>query len=379
MAHQPSPQPSMSEAEKRNRLRLARTQNVGPITFRELITRFGSAGAALDALPALAAKGGRSRALRICPESSVEQEWNAADKIEGRLIFWGEADYPDPLAALEDAPPFLCVLGHPHLLQSQAIAVVGSRNASVNGKRFARDISSQLNEAGLTIVSGMARGIDTAAHEGALQGATIAVLAGGADIIYPKENTALYGQIRERGLIVSEMSSGTTPQARHFPRRNRIISGLSLGVVVVEAALRSGSLISARCALEQGREVFAGPGSPLDPRCRGTNNLIRNGAVLTESLDDILQELDAMRSRQINDGDDDDLFTPRPLGKIDDSDLGKARVLITQALGPSPIAIDDLIRETGLSVALVHVVLLEFDLAGQLERHSGQRVSLIFQ
>ena len=367
----------MPEAEKRNRLRLARTQNVGPVTFRELITRFGSAGEALDALPALAAKGGRSRALRICPESEVDKEWNAADKIEGRLIFWGEADYPEPLAALEDAPPFLCVLGHPHLLQSQAIAVVGSRNASVNGKRFARDISSRLNEAGLTIVSGMARGIDTAAHEGALQGATIAVLAGGADIIYPKENTALYDKIRERGLIVSEMPPGTTPQARHFPRRNRIISGLSLGVVVVEAALRSGSLISARCASEQGREVFAVPGSPLDPRCRGTNNLIRNGAVLTESLDDILHELDAMRSRQINDGDHDDLFTPRPQGKIDDSDLGKASVLISQALGPTPVAIDDLIRETGLSVALVHVVLLEFDLAGQLERHSGQRVSLI--
>jgi DNA processing protein len=233
-----------------------------------------------------------------------------------------------------------------------------------------------LCDAALTVVSGMARGIDTAAHEGAINGATIAVLAGGVDNIYPKKNTALYEQICQRGLVVSEMPPGTTPQARHFPRRNRIISGLSFGVVVVEAALRSGSLITARRALEQGREVFSVPGSPLDPRCRGTNDLIRNGAILTESVDDILNELDAIQSRHLKEYDEKQ-FDGRPPQYGDAPDMKNARASIMEALGPSPVPIDGLIRETGISPNLVHAILLEIDLAGRLERHAGQRVSLI--
>lgn len=366
----------LSESEKRCRLRLARTQNIGPVTFRALINQFGNGTDALAALPELAAKGGRSRALKIFPKSKADAEWEAASAIGATLHFLGDTDYPKPLAALEDAPPFICVRGHATLLQTQAIAMVGSRNASVNGKRFAREIAQGLCDAALTVVSGMARGIDTAAHEGAINGATIAVLAGGVDNIYPKENTALYEQICQRGLVVSEMPPGTTPQARHFPRRNRIISGLSFGVVVVEAALRSGSLITARRALEQGREVFSVPGSPLDPRCRGTNDLIRNGAILTESVDDILNELDAIQSRHLKEHDEKQ-FDARPPQYGDAPDMKNARASIMEALGPSPVPIDGLIRETGISPNLVHAILLEIDLAGRLERHAGQRVSLI--
>ncbi|MBK3735627.1 DNA-protecting protein DprA, partial [Azospirillum brasilense] len=266
------PRRPLSAAERFDWLRLIRSENVGPITFHRLLERFGGAGAALEALPDLAKRGGRTKPLRIAPKADIDRELAANDRIGARLLFSCEPDYPEPLAALDDAPPVVSVLGHPHLLRRRAVALVGARNASMNGKKFAERLARDLGEAGLLVVSGMARGIDTAAHAGALGSGTAAVVAGGADVVYPPENQALYRDIVQQGVVIAESPVGTTPQARHFPRRNRLISGLSLGVLVVEAALRSGSLITARMALEQGREVMAVPGSPLDPRCQGTNN-----------------------------------------------------------------------------------------------------------
>ena len=270
-----------SNRERFDRLRLYRSENVGPITFRRLLAHFGSAGAAITALPALSRRGGRGKPIKVCPADAAEAEIAALKEAGGRYLIWGDAEYPAALANIEDAPPVLGLIGHAHLLERRAVAIVGARNASANGRRFARTIAAELGEAGFAIASGLARGIDAAAHEGALEAGTVAVVAGGVNVVYPKENGALHEAIAERGAILAEQPPGTRPQGRHFPYRNRIISGLARGTLVVEAAMRSGSLITARYALEQGREVFAVPGSPLDPRCRGTNDLIRQGAVLT--------------------------------------------------------------------------------------------------
>ena len=281
--------PPLPLRERIDRLRLIRSENIGPVSFRQLLNRYGAATTALDALPDLARRGGRRKALRIATVANAEQEMEAVVALGGRHIFIGEPDYPLPLAQISDAPPALSLLGRSDMLAKPTIGIVGARNASTNGKRFAEALARTLAKGGIVVASGLARGIDAAAHTGALAGDTVAVVAGGADVIYPKENTTLYESIRKHGAILSEMPPGTEPTARHFPNRNRIISGLSLGVVVVEAALRSGSLITARQAGEQGREVFAVPGFPLDPRARGTNDLIRNGATLIESADDILE------------------------------------------------------------------------------------------
>src|SRR5882757_3670533 len=280
----------MHDSERRAWLRLARTENVGPVTFRNLIARFGSATATLEELPRLAARGGGKNFI-LPDEGDAARELDGLAKLGGRMIASCEADYPPGLAALEAPPPVLSVLGHPHLLQKEMIAIVGARNASALARKFADTLARELGFAGLVVVSGMARGIDASAHEAALAVGTVAVVAGGADVIYPPENEKLYAAIKNQGVIVSEMRLGEAPQARHFPRRNRIISGLSRGVVVVEAAEKSGSLITAQCALDQGREIFAVPGSPLDPRARGANRLIREGATLTESAEDILSVL----------------------------------------------------------------------------------------
>ena len=266
-------------------MRLSRTEGVGPVTFFALLRRFGSAAAALDALPLL------SRPLTPVGRREAEAELAWIERLGGRLLCWGEPLYPAMLAAVEDAPPVVTLLGRPELLATPIVAVVGARNASANGRRLARELAAGLGEAGIVVASGMARGIDAAAHLGALDNGTVAVLAGGADIVYPEENRGLYDAMRTRGAILAELPLGAEPQARHFPRRNRIISGLALGVVVVEAAAKSGSLITARYALEQGREVFAVPGSPLDPRCRGCNDLLRNGATLTETAADVIDQL----------------------------------------------------------------------------------------
>lgn len=278
------PSRDLSEAEHVDWLRLLRSENVGPVTFFAFLRRYGSAAESLSALPTLARKGGRA-SLRIAPREEAERELDATRKAGARLIAHGERDYPSGLAAIYDTPPLLSMRGRTDIAAdpSRVVAMVGARNASGVGARFARTLAAELGSQGLVVASGLARGIDAAAHEGALASGTVAVLAGGIDQPYPAENKALYDAIVDQGLIIAEQPVGTEPHARHFPRRNRLISGLSMGVVVVEVALRSGSLITVRMALEQGREVLAVPGSPLDPRCRGSNNLLREGATLVEN------------------------------------------------------------------------------------------------
>lgn len=365
----------LSAAERTDWLRLIRCENVGPITFFRLIDRFGSAGAALFALPDLARRGG-AREIKIVSRAAAEDEIARTESIGGRVIAWGEPDYPPLLARIEDPPPALAVVGDPSFLGKRAIAVVGARNASIAGKRFAAGLSRDLGQAGLLVVSGMARGIDAAAHEGALPTGTVAVLGGGVDVVYPRENAALYDSIRERGALISEVAAGTEPQARHFPRRNRIIAGMCRGVVVVEASPKSGSLITARLAVEQGREVFAVPGAAMDPRARGTNGLIRQGAVLTESAEDVLAALSGALSDPLADPARD---TPEPGPEAPPSPeaLEAARPQILAGLGVSALEVDEIIRNCQFSPAIVATLLLELELAGRLERHPGNRVSLL--
>ena len=367
---------TLSDAERLDWLRLIRTENVGPIGFRHLLERFGSAHAALDALPQLARRVGRTRPLKLCPAVAAEREMEALHRFGARLVGRGEPAYPVPLAAIEDAPPLLCVLGDLSLLNRRTIAVVGARAASANGRRLAEDIARDLGAAGFAVASGLARGIDAAAHRGSLATGTIAVVAGGIDVVYPPEHDELYRAVAERGAVIAELPVGTVPQARHFPRRNRLISGLSLGVLVVEAALQSGSLITARFALEQGRDVLAVPGSPLDPRCRGTNNLIRQGANLAESAADVLAAVTAMTQpiREIA----NDFHSGQQLSEINDISIeSSVHATVEDLLGPDPVAVDELVRQCHLSAAAVRAVLLELELAGRLERHAGNRVSLL--
>ncbi|MEJ0097377.1 MAG: DNA-processing protein DprA [Bauldia sp.] len=359
-------------------LRLIRSDNIGPVTFRALINHFGSATAAIDAVPELARKGGRQIRLRSVEEA--EREFAVAHALGARFVALGEAGYPPWLPAIDGAPPLLAVRGSADCLARPAIAIVGSRNASVSGRKFAMQIAAGLGDAGFAVASGLARGIDAAAHTGALAGGTIAVFAGGLDRPYPAENIALAEAIVARGgALISEMPMGHEPRARDFPRRNRLISGISLAVVVVEAALRSGSLITARLAGEQGRLVFAVPGSPLDPRSGGANQLIKDGATLVTSVEDIVAEvrpmleLPAPPSPPIREDGDDGPAFDAPAFDVGDSDRGR----ILEALGTTPVEIDDIIRFTGLKPGVVRLVLLELDLAGRLEHHGANRVSLI--
>lgn len=360
------------DADRLARLRLIRSENVGPITFRELLKYFPSAAEALDALPSLARQGGRK--IKVCPKSKAEDEIAQAEAAGARYLHMGEPGYPVSLTAAEDAPPVLLVMGHAHLLDKPMVGIVGARNASTNGRRLAREIAAGVAAGGFMVASGMARGIDAAAHEGALDGGTVAVLAGGPDVVYPEENRALYEKLVERGAIVAESPPGIIPQARHFPRRNRIISGLSLGIVVVEAAQRSGSLITARLANEQGREVMTVPGSPLDPRCRGTNDLIRKGATMVENAEDVLAVVKAMRGGAIAEPASED-YEAAAAGAGSVSDDIRNRII--EALGPSPAPVDAIIRELGLPPAIVLTVLLELELAGKLERQPGNMAALI--
>ncbi len=360
----------LPEDERRDRLRLSLSENVGPATYRALMAKFGSASGALAALPELSRKGGLSRPLRLCDADEAQRVLDEANAMGARLAFLGEATYPDLLAHAEGAPPALWLRGN--LAPSgSAVAIVGSRNASAAGLKFTRRIAAALGEAGLTVVSGLARGIDSAAHEAALATGTIAVLAGGLDVIYPPENAKLHGAIAEKGLLVSEMRPGSVPRAEHFPRRNRIISGLSRAVIVVEAALRSGSLITARFAGEQGREVMAVPGSPLDPRSEGTNRLIRQGATLVTGAEDVLEALGAMAA-------DPETFLREPDAEAEARPAAIAerdRERILSLLSPTAIGVDDLIRESGLSAAIVAGILLELDLAGRIVRQPGNQVA----
>lgn len=373
---------ALTDQERFDRLRLARTEQVGTATFRRLLQRFGSAREALANLSELSKRGGRTKPLTAPPVALIEAELEAAARLGARYIHLGEAAYPEPLAATEDAPPVLIMLGDAGRLTGQVVAIVGARNASANGMRIARDLGNGLAAAGWCVASGLARGIDGAAHQGALSAgpsgaSTIAVVAGGVDNIYPQENAALRAAILDKGgTVVSEMPPGFKPRDIHFPRRNRIISGLSRGVVVVEAALRSGSLITARIANEQGREVMAIPGSPLDPRCRGANRLIREGAALVEETDQVLELLTGLRHQpQVAEMTAEDL--DQPIDNTHLSNLDQVRGEVMARLGPSPVAVDELLRQCQSSPPVVGQVLLELDLAGRLERHPGNRVSLL--
>ncbi len=368
----------LNDAQRLNWLRLLRSDNVGPATFRDLINRFGSASAALDALPDLAARGG-GRKIRIATAAQAQTEMEQVARFGGRIAAIGEADYPPMLRHMDVPPPLVTVMGRSDVFAAPAVSIVGARNASASGARMARQLAGELGTAGFTIVSGLARGIDAAAHWASLETGTVAVLAGGLDKPYPPENLELVGRIARSGAVITEMPFGWEPRARDFPRRNRLIAGLGLGLVVVEAAQRSGSLITARLAGELGRIVFAVPGSPLDPRAAGSNGLLKDGAILTLGSDDVLEHLRPMIGR-----------TPAPvLREPDAAPLEPAfdelpseperdeRTRLVEALSPSPTAVDDIVRHTDLPARTVRTLLLELDLAGRLERHSGGAVSLV--
>lgn len=360
-------------------LRLIRSDNVGPATFRDLINHFGTAEAALAALPELSSRGGSTRPMRVASVGEAERELDALSRFGGRFVGIGEPEYPPSLRHIDAAPPLLAVKGDATTLTRPAVGIVGSRNASISGAKFAALIAGECGRAGYAIVSGLARGIDTAAHRASLATGTIAAMAGGIDQTYPPENQPLLDAICDGGgVAITEMPFGWEPRARDFPRRNRLIAGVALGLTVIEAASRSGSLITARLAAEFGRLVFAVPGSPLDPRCEGTNGLLKNGAIVTTSAEDILEALAPMS--------DIDLFSPPTVSEPYGDDTGRPiapppddsdRSRLITALSPTPVEIDDVIRHTGLPASAVYLILLELDLAGRLQRHAGGMVSLV--
>ena len=357
-------------ADQFDRLRLIRSPNIGPVTYRQLIERFGTAAAALEALPDLAMRGGGSKSV-IVDLRAVEQEIAAAEKSGARYLFLGDVDYPELLTHLDNAPPALLVRGNVGLLHRAPVAIVGARNASAGACRFARTLAFELGQGGFPVVSGLARGIDTAAHVGSIDSGTIAVIAGGIDIAYPPENRELQEVIAERGLLIAEMPPGVEPRARHFPYRNRIIAGLALGTVVIEAAPKSGSLITARLAAEAGREVMAIPGSPLDPRSHGCNQLIREGATLVQNAAEIAELLRPMDERVLR-------HTARAkpaIAAIDDGGEGD-RSAVLNLMGMTYVSVDELVRQSGASQSVTQMVLLELELAGKLERGAGGKVRL---
>ncbi|QIB32314.1 DNA-processing protein DprA [Ancylobacter pratisalsi] len=368
-----TPGVELDHTQRRDWLRLIRAENVGPRAFINLVNRFGGASAALEALPGMARRGGRLLEPRIPSIAEAEAEMQALARLGGRFLALGEPAYPALLRQIEDAPPLIAVRGRVELLNQPIVGVVGSRNASGAGRTMAVRIARGLGAAGWVIASGLARGIDAVAHEASLGTGTIAVLAGGHDRPYPRENEALLAGIAEQGAVITEMPMGWEPRSRDFPRRNRLVSGLSLGVVVIEAAERSGSLITARLAAEQGREVFAVPGSPLDPRAGGTNALIKQGAALVTDAADVMSALASYRDRLP--GMDADEDQPIPMDAPEPGDDLRGRV--AALLGPTPLPVDDLVHMSGASAGEVMIVLLELEIAGRLERHGGGRVSLL--
>lgn len=361
----------LQAGERIARLQLARTERVGPVAFKELIRRHGSAEAVLAVLPDIARRAGGS--IKPLSRAVAEKEIAAGEALGARLLVIGDADYPRLLAQVDPPPPVLWTLGKAELLQKRAVAVIGARIASASGQRFARGLASELGQAGYVVVSGLARGVDAAAHEGALPHGTAAVLGGGIDDVYPPDNRALYDRLAAEGCIVSESPIGHRAQAKDFPRRNRIISGLSLGVVVVEAEIRSGSLITARLAGEQGREVFAVPGSPLDPRAKGTNDLIRQGATLCESAEDVLRVLTTLRT--VADGQGYDGFGEAE-ALPSDAELDALRERVAALLSPTPTPRDELARTAGAPIGQVLAVLTDLALAGRAELLPGGLVSM---
>jgi DNA processing protein len=384
--NQPSPRKTdhmLNDAEKLAWLQLIRTENVGPITFYNFIEYYGSAQKALEAIPDLAARGGRKKPLNVPPLSLVEREYDAIRKMGGQIVCACEPDYQLALSANEDAPPVLTMRGHAGLMHKPCVAIVGARNASLNGRKMAERLARDLGAAGQIITSGLARGIDTAAHAGAIDSGTIAVVAGGLDVVYPPENQKLYDEIAEKGLIIAENPPGTPPRSRDFPRRNRIVSGLSQGVIVIEATLRSGSLITARLAGEQGRDVYAVPGSPLDPRAEGPNHLIRDGAVLVRHAEDVLEHLSSFggsHTKQPSFHLEENIPAPYQPQIIeeqripDEQTLAEAREEILTQLSYTPVNLDELARCTGLPVPTLMLIIIELELAGSIQRLPGNRV-----
>jgi DNA processing protein len=395
----PLPQAALDDAQRLACVRLIRSENIGPVTFRDLINRYGGAQRALAALPELAARSGRGKPLYICPVATAEAELEAAARIGAKPLFTIEPDYPPLLAHVSMPPPLIYAKGRLDLLTRPAIAIVGSRDASAAGRSFTRTLASELSAAAIVIVSGLARGIDAEAHRASLARGTIAVLAGGLDVIYPPEHAELHTEIGDIGCLVSEMPPGFTPRGQDFPRRNRIISGIANAVVVIEAARRSGTLITARMASEQGREVFAVPGHPLDPRAEGTNHLLRNGATMVTAAADILEALGPSLKprfsfREPDPPPDWSIYEAQPPGATGDDGGGgrgaaetkpetsspphdaegeRARVLAV--LGPAPVKIDELVRCTGLSARVIQAAILELSLQGIIERHGQNLVS----
>lgn len=371
----------MDEKERLAWLRLIRTENIGPITFYQLVESFGSATEALRALPELSKRGGRKKPLSPPSEKSIEQEYKALQKLGGNIITVRDKYYPLALTATDDAPPVLSVIGNPALLNKSCVAIVGARNASINGKKFAAKIAADLGARNQVIVSGLARGIDTAAHHGSLNTGTIAVVASGIDVVYPEENQTLYDQIKESGLIVAESALGAKPYAAAFPKRNRIVAGIAKGVIVVEATKRSGSLITARLGGEQGRDVMAVPGSPLDPRASGPNHLIREGATLIRSSEDVMESLLNFSGTSLRDPHMNVVnLTPPPSRDIhgvdDENSPEKRQEEILSHLSFTAIFVDELIRACHLTISGVQTTLLELELAGRIKRLPGNRVCL---
>jgi DNA processing protein len=386
---------SQNGADPLDRLRLARAEGVGPVAYRRLTARYPDAAEALAALPALARAGGRAAPLAIPSRDDAEREMAALERIGARLLFVDTPEYPPFLGFITDPPPVLAALGDPACLGRRPVAIVGSRNASANGQRIAESIAQELAEAGCAVISGLARGIDAAAHVGAIRGGrTVACVAGGLDVVYPAQHAALQARIADQGAVLSEMPLGTVPLARHFPRRNRIIAGLALGVVVVEAAPKSGSLITARMAREADRELFAVPGSPLDPRCRGSNGLLRDGAHLTETAADVLANLPDHPLREGLSRDPLFVRGPAPSGpnpsslaeplamalgarNPDEDEVAPVRDRLLALLSPAPTLVDELIRRCQFSAAATAAALLELELAGRVESLPGHRVALL--
>ncbi len=373
----------LSDRQRLNWLRLIRTDNIGPVTFRDLILFCGSASSAIEMLPDLNIRGGSARPIRVMSMDDAERELETIDRAGARLVGMGEPDYPPQLKNCEAPPPLVTIKGNAAVFNKPPVAIVGSRNASVIGARFTERLANDLGEAGFAVISGLARGIDAAAHRASLKTGTVAVLAGGLDRPYPPENLPLYRAIPEEGgVLISEMPMGAEPRSRDFPRRNRIIAGLSLGLIVVEAAERSGSLISARMAGDMGRTVFAVPGSPLDPRARGTNLLLKQGATLVTEANDVIEMLRPLAGSSAYPTDmptQPDLLSPameepesyQPIATEEQRDI------VIDALGPVPTDIDTLVRHTGLDTGAIQLVLLELDLAGRLHRYARNQVALV--
>ncbi|RRQ52199.1 DNA-processing protein DprA [Sphingorhabdus wooponensis] len=354
-----------------DQLRLIRSPNIGPVSYRQLMARFGSARAAIEALPDLIRRGG-GKSVVLANDEAIAREFQFAQNFGARHVFIGDDDYPYLLSQMDNAPPVICVKGNLSLLAQPAVALVGARNASAGACQFARQLAFDLSQMGLSVVSGLARGIDTAAHAGSIESGTVAVIAGGIDVVYPPENRALQEGIAERGLLIAEQPPGTEPRARHFPYRNRIIAGTSVGTVVIEAAPNSGSLITARLAAEAGREVMAIPGSPLDPRSRGCNQLIREGATLVQDASEIAELVSPLDNRMLAPA----VKTAPSFAVMNDDESNVERGAVIDLMGMTYVSVDELVRQSGSNPTTVQMVLLELELAGKLERGAGGKVRL---